>query len=580
MKRFVTLFSLLLLLLTACADPNAALKRPALESLTVTLGETQTTLDSAAATAAGSDTILYHLYENLLRWEDDGNGYAQLAPGQAESYTTETAPDGSVTYTFTLREDIRWSDGQRVTAQNFVTAWKRLANPANALPHRELLRCIAGYDAVQESGLTNQLAVSAPDSTTLVVTVNKAAPYFLETVCAGAYTMPVRTESIHGGTLLTNGAYTAAFTRERISLVKSETYYDAANVSVPRIEILPADNSQADYDALLHNETDFVENLPLSATQDEETSGISRDSDAVTATLAIALNTMQEPFTSAEVRTALRLAVDQQQLADILADSSLCAATGPVPHGVSDVGTHTVVSEETEGTEDALPDPNALPKEALPEPAVRWDFREHSKEIVTMDTSSDYDSDCDRARALLAQAGYSGGVGFPAVDYLYIDSTENALIARAIQAMWQEQLGITVTLRAVTQEEYTRMLTPVTGEDEDTTLAVAPFQIAAVELTADCNDALAFLAPWHSESSDNFTGYRSDAFDILLNSAALTDSADVYDAYLHDAEAILLNDAPLIPLCYRTRSFALSEGLTGLYHAPNGIYFFSRITNT
>src|SRR5699024_10161930 len=91
-------------------------------------------------------------FENLMRWEDDGSGHAVLAPGQAESYEVETDYAGNATYTFTLRSGIQWSDGQAVTAGDFVTAWQRLADPANDLPHRALLKDIAGYSKVQETG--------------------------------------------------------------------------------------------------------------------------------------------------------------------------------------------------------------------------------------------------------------------------------------------------------------------------------------------------------------------------------------------------------------------------------------------
>ena len=121
------------------------------------------------------------------------------------------------------------------------------------------------------------------------------------------------------------------------------------------------------------------------------------------------------------------------------------------------------------------------------------------------------------------------------------------------------------------------MLIPVATEED--VLPVAPFQIAAIELSADYSDAGALLFRWHSSNSENYTGYASPAFDILLGVAREATTADAYDAYLHDAEAILLADAPLVPICYRGGSFLLRDGLTGLYRAPNGIYFLSGISH-
>ena len=137
----------LAMLLSACGRSNAGNggQEPDGEegespfSVTVCATAAQDTLDPARSTAKGGETILFHLFENLMRWSDDGNGYASLAPGQAESYTLETDYAGNATYTFTLREDLLWSDGEAVTAGDFVTAWQRLADPANELPHRELM---------------------------------------------------------------------------------------------------------------------------------------------------------------------------------------------------------------------------------------------------------------------------------------------------------------------------------------------------------------------------------------------------------------------------------------------------------
>ena len=139
----------------------------------------------------------------------------------------ETDFAGNATYTFTLRNDIVWSDGQNVTAYQFVAAWQRLADPAYESPHHELMRCIAGYEEVRATGDNSLLAVSAPDSRTFVVTLNGNAPYFLEVVCASAYTMPIRTYLPENSEnqFITNGAYTVSeFSSQAVVLTKSTKY--------------------------------------------------------------------------------------------------------------------------------------------------------------------------------------------------------------------------------------------------------------------------------------------------------------------------------------------------------------------
>ena len=104
-----------------------------------------------------------------------------------------------------------------------------------------------------------------------------------------------------------------------------------------------------------------------------------------------------------------------------------------------------------------------------------------------------------------------------------------------------------------------------------------PFQMAGQLLTAQYSDAEALLAQWYTGHENNLSGYSSDAFDILLDSARAAVSPDARDAYLHDGEAILLNDAPVIPLYYLGGSYQLRDGLTGLYRAPDGVYFLSAV---
>lgn len=587
-KKCTTLLAALLaltLLLSACGQSNSSSGQEEGEesaspfTITVCATAPQDTLDPARSTAAGGETILFHLFENLMRWEDDGSGYAALAPGQAESYTVETDYAGNATYTFTLRQGLRWSDGKSVTAEDFVTAWQRLADPANDLPHRELMSVVAGYDQVQETGDVTLLSVSAPDESTFAVTLNGSCAYFLEEVCACAYTMPVRQDllsdsgwgSSAAGTV-TNGAYIATYLGANlITLERSETYYDAAQVGPDILRFVSATDSEADYGNYLSGEINLIQDLPVSVLRDLTDSG-AWTPEAITSTYGVLLNNQQPPFDDPNIRRAFQLAVDTQAVVDILGDLTSRAASGLVPYGVTDYGERGGEDEIEE--EPALPDPNAEP--VPEEPSVYWDFRAHSLEKVTVPSDSDYAGSCLQAQALMAQAGYAGGGGFPVVEYIYVESDANRAIARALQSMWQAQLGVTVTARGLSQEEFDAMLLPAgDGEasEEEAEASAPSFQLAGMEFSAAYSDAEALLSRWHSASADNLAGYQSEAFDILLDAAQAAVSPDARDAYLHDAEAILLADAPVIPVCYQGASYQLAEGLTGLYRAPDGVYF-------
>ncbi len=596
-KRFAAALLAALLALAACTNHPAGNSGPASPdtpdstpiTLSVAVTDTQDTLDPAQVTAQGGETVLYHLFENLMRWEDNGEGWAVLAPGQAEDYTLETDYAGNATYTFTLREGLLWSDGRSVKADDFVTAWQRLANPAEDLPHRELLSCVSGYGQVQETGDPSLLAVSAPNARTFVVTLDGSHAHFLEEVCAAAYTMPVRADLAASegwgktaSATVTNGPYTATYlSRNQVTLERSGTYYNGEAILPDVIQFTTRTGPSADYQKLLDGELALVTDLPEEPLQALAESGLWTP-EPVTTTYGVLLNTRQPPFDDVNVRLAFRLVIDSQALAEELGSPAIRPAPGLIPYGVTDYGERTLPAQPEASP--ALPDPNAGPAPAEPA-ATFWDFRAHSREKVTVREEQDYAADCARAKALLAQAGYAGGGGFPIVEYLYVESSWGRELAAVLRRMWQSELGVAVITRGVSQEEYDTLvqLQAIPEDDlEDGAVArqvdglpeaTGEFTMAAQAFTAPYSDAGALLERWYSRSGENASGYASDAFDILLDAARAAVSPEARDAYLHDAEAILLEDAPVIPVCCQGGSFQLAEGLSGLYRAPDGVYF-------
>ncbi len=585
-KYSALLCALLALFLCACGeqpeDGDTSGETPPVQAdvLTVRTSGVMITLDPASVTARGGETILYHLYENLLRWEDGGDGWAVLANGQAEDYTLETDYAGNATYTFTLRQDAVWSDGTAVKAGDFVFAWRRLADPANGLPHRALLSEIAGFQEVQETGDPSLLAVSAPDDRTLAVTLQGSPAYFLEEICAGAYTMPLRADvPFYANPIVTNGPYSlTGFTRELVSMERSETYYRSSSTGPSELHFALTDDSAADYAALQAGASALAVDLPREVLQALADGGVWTP-EPVTSTCAVALNTLQAPFDNENVRLAFHLAVDRQAVVDALGDLTARPAPGVVPYGVSDYSSSRPVVEAPV-QDDAPTDPIIAGPEQVPPAPTCWDFRTHSLEVVTAEHSHDYETDRLYAQALLAQAGYPNGTGFPEVEYLYSVEQENGrALAEMLRTMWKDALGVTITIRGVSEEEYETALLPVLPEDaaEGEAIPAAPFQMAARELSPAYSDAEALLRQWHSGSPDNVSGYASAAFDILLDSARASISPDVRDACLHDAEAILLENSPVIPLFCRGGSFQLAEGLEGLYRAPDGVFFLQDV---
>ncbi len=572
MSKRLTVFLAVLLALSLCLTACRGEDDPAIEGEGENLGLTLALSDGERA-----GFLSRHLYENLMRWVDDGDGFAVLAPGQAESYTVETDYTGLATYTFTLRRGIVWSDGQAVTAGQFVDAWRRLADPANDLPGRTLMAQVGGWDQVQETGDASLLAVSAPDDRTLTVTLSGDSAYFLETVCASPYTVPVRSDLLSDGTMtgtVTNGPYVLEEAGGG-SLRRSETYYGAAAVGPAELSLAAAGDTE---------EASFT-----TALAEEELAELAGSSgwtpEPVTEVYAVVMNAAAPPFDDPNLRRAFLLAVDEEALTAELGDSLLRPAQGLVPYGVSD---HWELEDAAgkqggQDEEPVIPDPGSAGEpEPIPE---RWDFRAHSRELVTVPAPGDYAADCVQARSLMAQAGYENGAGFPAVDYVYVPEGNAETAAKVLQAMWKEQLGVTVTLRALSQAEYDVLLSSAGGAeaagDGGVEQETAPtFCLAAQRFTSQIPDAAFYLEPFVSGSSRNNCGYASDAFDILMASAAAAIAPDAWnarDAYLHDAEAILLSDAAVIPLYCQGTAYRLAQGLEGLYRTPDGGWYLSAL---
>ena len=179
-------------LLTACGRKESADGRT---SLSVCVGETPATYDPIYAQRIGDQTILNHLYENLMRLETGENSQTIAVPGAAKSVDMKENSDGTVTYTFRLRGG-KWSDGVEVKASDFVYAWQRLADPATGSVYAPLLSIVSGYAEAQASGDMSLLAVSAKSSTTLVVTLTGHYDWFLREVCTSIATMPLRQDVV------------------------------------------------------------------------------------------------------------------------------------------------------------------------------------------------------------------------------------------------------------------------------------------------------------------------------------------------------------------------------------------------
>lgn len=536
-------------LLSGCSQGEA---RP---GLSVCIGADMETLDPIYATAEGDQTILVHLYENLMRVTLDTSGGTTVTGGMAKSYTQERNADGTVTWTFRLRS-AKWSDGQAVTANDFVYAWRRLADPASGSPYASILSVVAGYEQVVETGDTSLLQVSAKNDSTLEVVLNGNYDWFLTEVCTSPATLPLRQDVVttlrdaavernraaaeetgQEGTerwwsdpaaLVTNGAYVpGTYTQgESFTLTENTRYY--GSITGPgELNFYFADTAE-EASELYRNETvDLV--WPLTDEEIERQAEVTPLTELGTYT--VLFNCNQAVFADQQVRQAMVMAIDRNGAAEA-AGITARPAEGLVPPGVP--------GEDGE------------------------DFR---TDAVLLDNDPEaYAERCAQARQVLEQAGYDSGSYLGQLEYLYVDTPENAAVAQELARQWSEALRVNVTPVAVS------------GTELRAALRSGDYTLAGLNLKAVGNDAECFLKQWTSDQGSNVVGYANSAYDTLLSIIAKADDGTARMGCLHDAEVLLLDDAALAPLYTRHTGWALRDTLTGACRDERGWFCLSGVT--
>lgn len=543
---------LCIFLLAGCAKDGEGL------ALSVCVGAAPVSLDPIYAEEIGDQTILVHLYENLMRVTVDVSGNTTVTNGMAKSVTQEENYDGTVTYTFKLRS-AKWSDGRAVQAGDFVYAWRRLVDPASHSPYAELLSVVAGYDEARSSGDLEQLQVTAKNDTTLVVVLDGHFDWFLTEVCTSPATMPLRQDVVQKlkdaaalkneaaeeqgsegtnrwwsdpTTLVTNGPYQVVSQEEEESLVltTSERYYSSA-AGPKNLTFRFADTAEEIQE--LYNEKLVDAAWPLT---EERLAELAEDETWTAVpelgTYAVLFNCEQEPFSDVLIRKALCMSIDRNALAETAGVTAL-PAEGLVPPG-------TPENEEE-------------------------DFRTAGGPQLENDPEL-YEETCQQAKALLGEAGYDRGADLGELEYLYLDEGNNAAVAEALCQMWRDVLRVNVTPRGMTEQELWSALHK--GE----------YTLAGVTLEAVGNDAECFLMEWTSDSPNNVTGYANSAYDTLMAIIASAADGVARMGCLHDAEDLILSDYVMAPLYTKGTAWDLRDTLTGICRDARGWFSFAGVT--
>ncbi len=555
MRKIVSLFLALCLVLgmasVAAADGEFVLN--------LCIASEPETIDPNLGSSVDSAIYANHQFENLMKYAmtdehpaDDPTVYnVDVAPGQAASY--EVSEDQTV-YTFKLRDDIFWSDGQPVVAENFVYSWQRLVNPETAADYGYFLDNIVLNAAAIQAGEKepSELGIVALDEKTLQVTLESPCAYFLS-MCAFPTLMPLRQDVVEGSenwtdpaNIVVNGAYkvTEWVHDSYIRMEKNDKYYDAASLGPDALVWNLSDSETAILSSYQAGEYQFIDTIPSDMIASLKDSGDLFVNPYV-GTYYLYLNCAKIP--DWRVRAALVLSVDRENIVENVTQGGQVPATGLVASGILD--------------------------------SKMQDFAYGSSELGAIyawlsEQYPDADLETYTGRCELAQELYQAAVDDGAWDpdttivYNFNTSETHKAIAEACGQDWKTVLGVNITLENQEWATYTN------GLGEHT------FGVARLGWIADYNDAMTYLELMVTGASYNYGLYSNTDFDQMLVDAKAKLPGEERDALLYSAEETLFGEGgfPVAPIYYYTQLYCKDGSIDNVGFTSLGYFFFQYAT--
>lgn len=529
-------------------------------TLRINLASEPDKLDPALNTTVDGAALAANSFVGLFTFDKDSNP----VPALVSDYTVS---DDGLTYTFTLKDGLKWSDGSDLTAADFEYSWKRAADPQTAADYSYL------FDVFAKDGDT--INVKA-DGNTLTAVLAAPCPYFLQ-LCAFPVFMPVPQAAVEAanadGTnpgawcseagFVSNGAYVCTSWKHNESMVyeKNPYFYDADNVKVEKLEFMLSADDTATFSAYNAGDLDFIDNVP----SDEVASVINNADFHVDDQLGnyyVAFNVNDKMFDgmsaedAATLRHALGILIDRGYIAENIGQTGQKVATAFVPDGMSD-GNGRI-------------------------------FREDDYDYPDADShgyyTAEYDFDAAKAEAteLLESIGYKfnddGTLSDEnpiSVEYLINENTAHQAIAEAIQSDWSS-IGVDVTIKT---EEWDTFLND---------RKAGAFSIAREGWIADYDDPINMLEIFTSDSGNNDAQLGKNpensatpdwtAYDNLISEIRTTTDNTARVQMLHQAEDMLMDTWAAVPIYFYNDDYMCKTNVTGIYNTKFGTKYFMYAT--
>ncbi len=596
MKKLLAVLLTLAMVVTlfaACGDKKPA---DAASEINVCIASEPDTIDPALNSAVDGATLIAHLFSGLAKWAQDENGNLIIVADAAQELTEGVKnDDGTITYTYTLRDGLTWSDGQPLTAQDFVYSWNRACSLELGADYGYMLEIVDGYDATQDENQPDaKLNAKAIDDKTIEVTLTTDVPYWNELLAFPSY-FPVREDVVANeswatdpATYVCNGAYKMTDWKHNsvITLEKNENYYDADKVTMDKINFYLSDDANNMLANFKNGDWKLIDDVPtneiatLKTEYPDEFKVVGQigtyyvcwniNEDILPA--GSNLEGAEAEAAKEEIRNAISLLFDRNYIVDEIAQGGQVPASSFVAMGLTDA------DGSTEFYKNAGPNADFDGYYNVAADAQESNF---NAAIEVLKKYYDYDEATGKF------------TNFPSLTYLYNTSEGHKAIGEYLQSALD---GVGISIQLENQEWNTFLNTRKDGN----------FSIARNGWLADYNDPISFLDMWTSASGNNDVQYGKGAnkdlkhysldltpygvdvkvengtwaetYDVLISTIKTCNDTEVRYQLMHVAEDMLMATGCLCPLYYYTDLFMISKDVHGFFSNPLGYKYFMYTT--
>ena len=520
--KFSFILSLLCLICFSCSVDSAKNRSP--KELFINAGEEPKSIDP---TLSGNDFVYpRHTFETLIIRGKDGG----LKNGVAESLNI--SEDGLI-YTFTLKTNSKWSDGETVTADDFVYALRRAADPLSGAEYTAFIEYVKNATSILAGDLPKEsLGVKAIDDYTLEIELESPTGYFLDILTYPIFA-PVRQDiierygnnwTLNPKTYIGNGAFIMTERRpdSRIVMVKNTNYWNKNEIIPEKITFVMMQDPTLALAGIKEGSLDFSVKVLSQDIESLKNDGI-LDIAPYYSTVAFGINDNDIILKDKRIRKALSLAIDRNYIVEKVVLTAKSPTSAWVPMGAYD---------------------------------VEGDFRENGGEYLDISKEA-YSNNVAVAKRLMAEAGYPNGEGFPVLEYKTTSDLVYIQVAEAVQQMWKENLGVDLQISSMEWAAYQQMRLE------------KAYQIMRTIWIGDYSDPMTFLENYLSYRPQNYAGYSNLQFDNYIEMARKSSDQNVRMKAMHDAERLLIaEDNVLIPIYNPSNPLMVSKRLKGYVATP------------